>query len=177
MVAMETSTENNHSPAPVPFKKIAWTPERVQCLTKLWSEGYSASQIAQHLGGGMTRNAVIGKVHRLGISARSPKEKPQNTPNPPPHQTLDKEERKKKPLQNATVTPLPLRKEPSQEPNQPCSLLELTDKTCRWPVGESNQGAFQFCGCLPTDSSPYCPTHTRQAFQTSHARKALKRYG
>lgn len=176
-----------------------WTDERVALLTKLWGEGLSASQIARQLGG-VTRNAVIGKVHRLKLSGRA--------------KTTTTASRAKKPVTgieetqrtrtNATST-AQLRTRPMvmgnnalktemlldgaaehryqtvAEPNvfvmptsRRLSLVQLSEKTCRWPVGDPMAADFNFCGNECREASPYCAYHSKLAFQPASERKRLR---
>jgi GcrA cell cycle regulator len=110
-----------------------WTEPRVEQLKKLWEAGLSASQIAAELGS-VTRNAVIGKVHRLGLSGRA--------------------------------------KSPSSSVPRPRkTLLELTEDTCHWPVGDPGSPDFFFCGGESNEGSPYCNYHSRVAYQPASERR------
>ncbi len=188
---------------------MSWTDERVEILKKMWGEGQSASQIAKELGG-VTRNAVIGKVHRLGLSNRATKNaapkaeaKPKATPKaepkaPPKEQPASKaaEPAAEKP---SNVTALrrqiipagqPLPPQPSANEISPealarvseiekkakkLTLLELTERTCKWPVGDPATPNFWFCG-LPTQTGkPYCEAHVGVAFQPMNNRRDRRR--
>ena len=189
---------------------MSWTDERVEVLKKMWGEGQSASVIAKELGG-VTRNAVIGKVHRLGLSNRvtsttakpAAKEKAKAqvrakpaapaTPAAPP-----------KPAAPATetvrVTPPAVRKiipagqplppQPSANEISPealakvsevektakkISLMELTEKTCKWPVGDPATEDFWFCGLAVKAGKPYCEAHVGVAFQPMSSRRDRRR--
>ena len=139
---------------------MSWSDERVDILKKLWGEGKTAAEIAKQLGEGVTRNAVIGKAHRLKLSSRvSPIQ--QNT-------------KKKK---SADSAPRPVVKRAPQ-PRMPefkgkeVSLGDLTEKMCRWPSGDPQSEDFSFCGCDVVEGLPYCATHAQLAYQvTSRAKK------
>lgn len=152
---------------------MTWTDERVELLKKLWSEGLSASQIAGELGG-VTRNAVIGKVHRLALSGRaakpqggSPRVRRAKAPRAPRPQrpvtvgnTALKVASHPAPRRIAVpvedvVVPIPLR----------ATILTLSDRTCKWPIGDPAEENFCFCGHEPRQSSPYCEYHARIAYQ------------
>jgi len=168
-------------------KDIGWTDERVELLKKLWSEGLSASQIAGELGG-ITRNAVIGKVHRLGLSGRA-KAPSAATPRPrkarPPAHMM----RMSRPTLRGNTAlarhPLALYEiepEPEIEPleniipiGQRCSLLELSDCRCRWPIGDPGTADFFFCGGKPVADLPYCAYHARIAYQPVSDRRRERR--
>jgi|TARA_B110001452_G_scaffold226103_1_gene200363 GcrA cell cycle regulator len=138
---------------------MSWTDEKVQKLKELWSKGHTASQISQMLGD-TTRNAVIGKAHRLELEARAPS-KQSNTPKSKDNKHIKK-----------TTTPTS-RKAKFQsilldknfEPENPKSLEDLTESTCKWPVGHPNEEKFYFCGRKPEGEFPYCKLHVLYAFQ------------
>ena len=196
---------------------MSWTDERVELLKKMWSEGQSASQIAKELGG-VTRNAVIGKVHRLGLSNRSggattsngkaasmdPVEKPApaarpqaaEKPDAPARPEPEPETEEDRP---SNVTPLrkpivpagqPLPPQPSANEISPealakqsevekqakrLSLMELTERTCKWPIGDPATEEFYFCGLPVSAGKPYCEAHVGVAFQPMSARRDRRR--
>lgn len=203
---------------------MSWTDERVETLKKMWSDGQSASQIAKELGG-VTRNAVIGKVHRLGLSNRAapapdkdaaeataaphveattktaaqPAESPRIAePRPAPAP--------ERPVHSAAATgtmmaPIPLRKAiiPAGQPLPPqpsaneispealasvrevektarkLTLMELTERTCKWPIGDPATDVFWFCGLPSQPGKPYCEAHVSVAFQPMSARRDRRR--
>src|SRR6201981_1250301 len=162
---------------------MTWTDERVETLKKLWTEGWSASQIAAELGG-ITRNAVIGKVHRLGISGRA---KTPSTAGPRPRQTRAPSHVSRS-IRNAcrgntapAAQPVAADEaeiEPEPEPlenvipiGQRCSLLELSEDKCRWPIGDPGQADFFFCGGKAILGLPYCGYHARIAYQPANERR------
>ncbi|ATX65945.1 GcrA family cell cycle regulator [Roseinatronobacter bogoriensis] len=226
---------------------MSWTDERVELLKKMWNEGHSASQIAKELGG-VTRNAVIGKVHRLGLSNRNAPEteakaepKPVVTPDPkgaiedvPPVQTpaspppsavkpaqpkpavetpvvdLAKAKAERAAAAGTTSAPeeqeedepevytpraiipagQPLPPQPSANEIDPealatvrevektarkLSLLELTERTCKWPIGDPATEDFWFCGLPVKAGKPYCEAHVSVAFQPMSSRRDRKR--
>jgi GcrA cell cycle regulator len=156
-----------------------WTDERVELLKKLWTEGLSASQIAAELGG-ITRNAVIGKVHRLGLSGRA-KSPSSTSPRPRKPRAQGHMMRLARPTMrgNTALAPMyenDLEPEPELIDNiiplgQRCSLLELNDSKCRWPIGDPGTAEFFFCGGAPAESLPYCSYHSRVAYQPAAARR------
>src|SRR6266446_3684350 len=126
---------------------MTWTDERVELLKKLWSDGLSASRIAGELGG-ITRNAVIGKVHRLGLAGRA-KAPTSSMPRP------------RKPRSSHAFVVYEIEPEPEPIENiipigQRCSLLDLTEGKCRWPIGDPGQAEFFFCGGKAIEGLPYC---------------------
>ena len=220
---------------------MSWTDERVETLKKMWAEGQSASQIAKELGG-VTRNAVIGKVHRLGLSNRvgpgtpaedegtaasatataapspaapakpapapravAPEPAPRPAPAAPAPQPVAAEPTAP-PMDSSTITfsptaPIPLRKAiiPAGQPLPPqpsaneispealasvrevekrakkLSLMELTERTCKWPIGDPATEDFWFCGLPSVAGKPYCEAHVGVAFQPMSARRDRRR--
>jgi GcrA cell cycle regulator len=137
---------------------MSWTDERVDQLKSLWAEGLSASQIARVLGG-VTRNAVISKVHRLGLAGRATtvRTKPQRislTRCPLSYGP---------PLMPADWIAEP---EPAlAEDGAFMSVLTISDRTCRWPIGDPCDSDFHYCGRKPKEGKPYCEIHARRAYQ------------
>ncbi|NEX47323.1 GcrA family cell cycle regulator [Pseudotabrizicola algicola] len=203
---------------------MSWTDERVETLKKMWAEGQSASQIAKELGG-VTRNAVIGKVHRLGLSNRvgggkdegedeapavaakaEPAARPAPEPRPEPMAAAAPRPAPERPAAAApaapsNVTPLPIRKAiiPAGQPLPPqpsaneispealasvrevekhakrLTLMELTERTCKWPIGDPATDDFWFCGLPSLPGKPYCEAHVGVAFQPMSARRDRRR--
>ena len=164
---------------------MGWTEERVELLKKLWSEGLSASQIAGQLGG-VTRNAVIGKVHRLSLSGRA---KPvSSTPRPrkvraaSPHRPAGRHFISGNTALKTHASPAP-RRLPAQVPIEdivvPISLnvplLALNDQMCKWPNGDPGSDNFGFCGHPNWNSLPYCEYHSRVAYQPPDRRRERDR--
>ena len=177
---------------------MGWTDERVSILKKLWMEGLSASQIAVELGEGVTRNAVIGKVHRLKLSGRA---KPANSTQRA--RTASRVNRHTSPRggsgsgggsgskRRTMSTPvsganalnsaiseqenarLAARLEPELlfPPEKRIGLLGLTDKTCKWPIGDPLLDDFHFCGHDADDTAPYCKFHAKRAYHTLERKK------
>ena len=213
---------------------MSWTDERVETLKRMWAEGQSASQIAKELGG-VTRNAVIGKVHRLGLSNRvggkdedeaeapvAAAARPDPAPQPAPAATAARPDPEPAPepvapprpaatpeprpapaaaAPAANVTPIPLRKPlvPAGQPLPPqpsaneispealasvrevekrarrLTLMELTERTCKWPIGDPATDDFWFCGLPSLPGKPYCEAHVGVAFQPMSARRDRRR--
>ncbi len=165
---------------------MSWTDERVEQLKKLWGEGLSASQIAGRLGE-VTRNAVIGKVHRLGLAGRATVSRPKAM----------------RPRKNVVVRTGAAKRNkmqryqngaPNSFPNFPAaeggfdhlhrsyeelvipleeraSILSLKETSCRWPIGDPQHDDFHFCGKGKQDGLPYCEFHSRRAFQPAQSRR------
>ncbi len=153
---------------------MAWTEDRVEILTKLWAEGLSASQIAARLGG-VTRNAVIGKVHRLGLSGRAKpsrpktvsraKTRPKTTVAPKPRVVR----KPAAPKVQAPPAPPPIEAKPL--PNgEFATVLTIRDHMCKWPIGDPGSSDFRFCGRKVKESEPYCAAHCAVAYQPSRRR-------
>ncbi|SEH60425.1 GcrA family cell cycle regulator [Paracoccus alkenifer] len=225
---------------------MSWTDDRVETLKRLWTEGQSASQIAKELGG-VTRNAVIGKVHRLGLSNRAEAEEPAKPAaaaapesarpaaaapraeparaQPAREAAAPKEPAAQQPAARATPAPAqaptaaapapeqaaepapppqpvftprrpivpagqPLPPQPSANEISPealasvrevektslkLSLMELTERTCKWPIGDPATDKFWFCGLPSQPGKPYCEAHVGVAFQPMSARRDRRR--
>jgi GcrA cell cycle regulator len=161
---------------------MSWTDERVELLRKLWQDGLSASQIAGELGNGITRNAVIGKVHRLGMSgrvkppsaatARPRAPKPARPPAMLPMRPLM---RGNTALQ-ADARPMELPRQRAAEDVvvplcEPVTITDLREHMCRWPLGDPTTVEFRFCGARTGDIGPYCAGHARMAYQPVQDRR------
>ncbi len=162
---------------------MTWTDERVELLKKLWADGLSASQIAAELGG-ITRNAVIGKVHRLGLSgrAKSPSSSAprQRKPRAPSHLMRVSRPAMRGNTALAHAYDYDVDSEPEVIENiipigQRRTLLELNEETCRWPIGDPATSDFFFCGGKPIPGVPYCNYHSRVAYQPAGDRRRDKR--
>ena len=184
---------------------MSWTDERVELLKKMWGEGQSASQIAKELGG-VTRNAVIGKVHRLGLSNRSggggtsksvkekaakPAAKAKAAPKAEAQPAPEAEKKPVIPVRRQIIPAgQPLPPQPSANEISPealasvrevekkakkISLMELTERTCKWPIGDPATDEFWFCGLAVKPGKPYCEAHVGVAFQPMSSRRNRKR--
>ena len=153
---------------------MGWTDERVSTLKKLWLDGLSASQIAKQLGG-VTRNAVIGKVHRLGLSGRA-------APSQPARQVF-KAPRPARPVaQSQPVVRRPVAAEPAAMPVVyrseevgSATVLTLGAHMCKWPIGDPSRDGFSFCGRRTGgDDGPYCGEHAALAYQPAQKKGASR---
>ena len=207
---------------------MSWTDDRVETLKRMWSEGQSASAIAKELGG-VTRNAVIGKVHRLGLSNRTeepeaaapapapapepvarekpaaPRAVPQPAaaplrPEPAPEPVAVQPEPEPEPSTQPAFVPVPRRPiVPAGQPLPPqpsaneispealasvrevekrakkLTLMELTERTCKWPIGDPATDKFWFCGLPSVAGKPYCEAHFGVAFQPMSSRRDRRR--
>lgn len=160
---------------------MEWSNERIEQLRSLWQDGLSASQIAASLGG-ITRNAVIGKAHRLGLTGRpSPiKNRPVGIVRPKPPRR-PRVERPAAPRVAAASASHPVhhRLEPPQpvveiDDGPGATILTLTDRICKWPIGDPRHPDFHFCGRASAEGLPYCADHARRAYQPP-ARRAGER--
>ncbi len=148
---------------------MEWSSERIEQLRSLWHDGLSASQIATHLGG-ITRNAVIGKAHRLGLTGRPSPIKNRSAsvarPRPPRRPRVEQAA----PPRMVAAPPPPRRVEPPQryvelEDMPGATILTLTDRICKWPIGDPRHPDFHFCGRASAEGLPYCADHARRAYQ------------
>ena len=147
---------------------MGWTEERVELLKKLWADGLSASQIAAELGG-ITRNAVIGKVHRLGLSGRA-KSPSSSVPRQRKPRSSGMMRVPRSAIRGNTALAYDYAVEPEPELieipiEQRKTLLQLNEATCHWPVGDPGSPDFFFCGGQSNEGSPYCNYHSRVAYQ------------
>ena len=147
---------------------MGWTSEKVEKLKELWSKGHTASQIAEILGG-TTRNAVIGKAHRLKLAARASSKGSKVLKKETSNVHQDKSE--KYVTRKAKFKSLLLDK--NFEPENPKSLEQLDDKNCRWPIGHPNEKNFYFCGRTPVEGFSYCKLHVLYAFQPKNQKEEL----
>ncbi len=160
---------------------MSWTDERINLLKKMWKEGKSAADIAKMLGKGVTRNAVIGKAHRMGLSGRP---SPIKKPAPPARKETGKKAAApvKAPAKKASPAPVPALKNPAlakeveelkkiEKEIAPLgggvALLDLTERMCKWPIGDPREPDFTFCGHPIRPGTPYCPPHAAMAYQSS----------
>ncbi len=159
---------------------MGWNDERVELLKKLWAEGLSASQIAGRLGQ-VTRNAVIGKVHRLGLSGRATTSR-MKSHRPRPRAAAAKRLAKPRyaPVGNTALRALyQADSEPYVSPVEELvippaerrSIETLTECDCRWPIGDPQENEFHFCGKKKVVGLPYCEFHARRAFQPPQPRR------
>ncbi|ACL62159.1 GcrA family cell cycle regulator [Methylobacterium nodulans] len=164
----------------------SWTKERVELLKRLWGEGRSASQIAAEIGG-VSRNAVIGKVHRLGLAGRVLRSNGAAPAPAQPRRAASEEARGPSPAPMPTVVapapaPLALVRPESIAPaevalplSERVTIMELREFMCRWPMGDPSSPDFRFCGARSITGLPYCMHHARIAYQPAAERKRSDR--
>jgi len=170
---------------------MSWTDQRVELLKQLWLQGLSASQIATALGG-ITRNAVIGKVHRLGLSGRAkapssapPRPRRPRAPSHPMGPSFRVQgntalaaapESDLEPVVRYQALPVP---EPEVEPMlcERVTILDLRECMCRWPLGDPGRDDFRFCGARTNPGVSYCQHHVARAYQPASDRRRDRRAG
>ena len=169
---------------------LTWTDERVELLAKLWTEGLSASQIAAELGGSVSRNAVLGKIHRLGLADRGKAQaaaaprtrKPIRRADPAAVDEPVMVEDNDAPRSTATAAPQPaigpevvrLHDDVVVPLSERVTIMELRESMCRWPLGDPTTAEFRFCGARATMGLPYCTHHAQVAYQPAAERKRLR---
>ena len=149
---------------------MSWTPEKEEKLKKLWTSGYSGSEIANILGD-TTRNAVIGKAHRLNLQARAVSRKK--------HLKINNNNKKDEKSSSTVKIQKLGRKAKFQAllldknfpPENPTRLEDLTDNHCRWPLGEKLQPASLFCGRKSIEKFPYCQLHLLYGYQSKNEKE------
>ena len=139
---------------------MSWTDEKVAKLKELWGKGSTASQIAEIIGG-ISRNAVIGKAHRLNLSAKIKTRT--TTSNQNFEVSLKEKSIKRNRGRNNKFKSLIIEKD--FEPENPKQLEELDDNSCKWPIGHPNEKSFYFCGRSSLKDFSYCKLHLLYAYQ------------
>jgi GcrA cell cycle regulator len=149
-----------------------WTDERVETLTRLWREGFSAAQVARQLGG-VTRSAVIGKVHRLGIAGRDTPSRPRASVNTIALRRASAGGALRLPTPRTTAAP-PRAPHLSFEVAPTATIHTLTEGGCRWPIGEPDEADFGFCGRLRAGQGAYCAGHGPMATRRRESPMKIK---
>jgi GcrA cell cycle regulator len=169
---------------------MSWNDERVELLKKLWNDGLSASQIAAELGG-VTRNAVIGKVHRLGLSGRT-KSQAAAAPRPrskaaapvartvvtrsmPTTQVRGNVVLAAQPVMEAYIEAEPeIRTDVVVPMSRRVQIMELREGMCKWPMGDPMSAEFVYCGGDCNFGTPYCTHHSAIAYQPAMERRRAR---
>ena len=139
---------------------MSWTEEKVAKLKELWGKGNTASKIAE-ISGGISRNAVIGKAHRLNLSAKIKTRTA--TSNQNFKNSLDEKNTKSKRVRRSKFKSLIIEKD--FEPENPKQLEELDENSCKWPIGHPDEKSFYFCGRSSLKDFSYCKLHLLYAYQ------------
>ena len=140
---------------------MSWTEEKVSKLKELWGKGNTASQIAEIIGG-ISRNAVIGKAHRLNLSAKIKTRTAISSKNF--ENSLEENNSKSRRGRKSKFKSLIIEKD--FEPENPKQLEELTDNDCKYPIGHPNEKSFYFCGRTSLKDFSYCKLHLLYAYQS-----------
>ena len=144
---------------------MSWTPEKVEKLKELWGKGNTASEIA-HILGGVTRNAVIGKAHRLNLSGKIQTKKSSSLAT---SYNVSENKISRKNLRRGKFKSLIIDKD--FEPENPKQLEELDENSCKWPIGHPNEDNFYFCGRTSLKDFSYCKLHLLYAFQPKNRKE------
>jgi GcrA cell cycle regulator len=172
---------------------MSWTDERVEQLRQMWLDGRSASQISTAIGGGLTRNAVIGKVHRLGLAGRAKAPASQDEAAVAPRMQASAPRRGPSRAPQPMMSSAPITHganalamsaapQPHLQPVRleedvvvPMSLrvtiVELKESMCKWPLGDPTTSEFRYCGSPTHATGPYCQHHGKLAYQPAHERR------
>lgn len=151
------------------FNNTRWTKAREDELRDLYSQGLSSSQIARAMGG-LSRNAVIGKVHRMGLNPKGGGRKDRvSIPVTMPSPEL------KSVVATKQTAPAPIPKSLPIDSAEPIGIMELDETTCKWPIDDEEAPTVRYCGRPTNGKPPYCEGHSKKAFESPNARRYAKR--
>jgi len=142
---------------------MSWTNEKIEKLKELWGKGSTANEIAQILGG-VTRNAVIGKAHRLNLSGKIQTKKSSSLKNNENENKISHKNLRRGKFKSLII-------DKDFEPENPKQLEELDEKSCKWPIGHPNEDNFYFCGRTSLKDFSYCKLHLLYAFQPKNRKE------
>ena len=142
---------------------MSWTNEKIEKLKELWGKGSTANEIAQILGG-VTRNAVIGKAHRLNLSGKIQTKKSSSLKNNENENKISHKNLRRGKFKSLII-------DKDFEPENPKQLEELDEKSCKWPIGHPNEENFYFCGRTSLKDFSYCKLHLLYAFQPKNRKE------
>ena len=142
---------------------MSWTNEKIEKLKELWGKGSTANEIAQILGG-VTRNAVIGKAHRLNLSGKIQTKKSSSLKNNENENKISHKNLRRGKFKSLII-------DKDFEPENPKQLEELDEKSCKWPIGHPNEDSFYFCGRASLKDFSYCKLHLLYAFQPKNRKE------
>ena len=148
---------------------MSWTDERVELLRRMWGEGRTAAEIAGELGG-ITRNAVIGKAHRLKLSGRASPIATAALQQDNKKIVLPQPANRDKPVTVPLPRAVAIAAPAIKIGDRGVRMIDLRDRMCRWPFGDPKLPDFHFCGCASAPGMPYCPDHSRAAYQAARTR-------
>ena len=154
----------------MPAKEPTWTNERIELLKSHFSAGLSCREIANEIG--VSRNAVIGKLSRLSLTREK---KPEiRRANPKTNRPRSVPRLQYRILRKLFAEAVPVEDGEGIHSEQHCSLLELSENRCRWPINSPGEEDFCFCGDRPLEGLPYCPGHSRLAYQPGSRQRAAR---
>ena len=158
----------------MPAKESTWTVERLELLTRGFAAGLTCRQMADDIG--VSRNAVIGKLNRLNLTRDKGGDAPQGPRKEPPkgRRRGSVPRLQYQLLQEVYADPLAPADEGPIPHDHVCSLLELSEERCRWPISTPGADDFCFCGNTPVEGLPYCPGHTRLAYRPGSRQRVAR---
>jgi GcrA cell cycle regulator len=154
----------------MPAKEPTWTNERIELLKSHFSAGLSCREIANEIG--VSRNAVIGKLSRLDLTREKKPEIRRASPKTNRPRSVPRLQYRI--LRKLFAEAVPAKDDVAIHSEQHCSLLELSEERCRWPINSPGEEDFCFCGDRPLEGLPYCPGHSRLAYQAGSRQRVAR---